>query len=72
MQWCVKMDEDFEMYRSERKTFFCPNKLWEEIRLKTKDKSSISQYIKKAIVEKMIKDNPERNEYYEELLIVSG
>jgi len=46
-------EESYEMERSERKSFFCPNKLWEEIRLKTKDKTSISQYIKQAVEEKM-------------------
>ncbi len=64
------MDESFEEYRSERKSFFCPNKLWEEVRSKTKDKTSISHYIKRAIIEKMKKDDPQRSEYYEGLLII--
>ena len=53
-------EESYEMERSERKSFFCPNKLWEEIRLKTKDKTSISQYIKQAVEEKMERENSER------------
>jgi hypothetical protein len=65
------MDESFEEYRSERKSFFCPNKLWEEVRSKTKDKISISQYIKQAIIEKMKKDDSQRSEYYDSLLVVS-
>lgn len=46
-------EESFEEERSERKSVFFPNKLWEEIRLKTKDTTSISQYIKQAVIEKM-------------------
>ena len=47
------MEESFEMERSERKSLFFPNKLWEEIRLEAKGKMSISQYIKQAVIEKM-------------------
>jgi hypothetical protein len=65
------MDESFEEYRSERKSLFCSNKLWEEIRSKTKDKTSISQYIKQAIIEKMKKEDPKRSEYYDDLLVTT-
>ena len=63
------MDEGFELLRRERRIFFCPNKLWYELKKQTKDCVSISQYIKMAVVEKMKRENPEGDKYYEELLI---
>jgi len=64
------MDETFEMLRSERRSFFCPNKLWKEIKVQTEDCISITTYIKLAILEKMVRDYPEREEYFKELLIL--
>lgn len=57
------MDETYEMLRGERRSFFCPNTLWKKLKEQTKDCYSISQYIRIAIEEKMIKDNPEKNKY---------
>jgi hypothetical protein len=51
------MEDSFEMLRSERRSFFCPNKLWEELLRKTKDCMSVSQYIRMAIEEKMKKED---------------
>ena len=51
------MELDFEMQRSERRSFFCPNTLWTEVLKKTKDKISISTYIRQAIEEKMEREN---------------
>lgn len=62
------MDEDFEMLRGERRSFFCPNKLWKDLQLKTKDCISISLFIRQAILEKLIKDEPEKKEYFESLM----
>jgi len=59
--------ESFEMLRSERRSFFCPNKLWKELKKKTDDCISVSTFIKQAIVEKLIKEEPEKKEYYESL-----
>ena len=61
--------ESFEMLRSERRSFFCPNKLWKELKKKTDDCISISTFIKQAIVEKLIKEEPEKEEYYKPLLL---
>lgn len=63
------MDDSFEMMRGERRSFFCSNKLWKELEVKTNDCISISQYIRMAIIEKMIRDEPEREEYYRDLLV---
>ena len=62
------MEAEFEMLRGERRSFFCPNKLWKEILSRTKDCISVSTYIKQAILEKMIKDEPEKKVYFENLL----
>lgn len=61
--------ESFEMLRSERRSFFCPNKLWKELKKKTDDCISISTFIKQAIVEKLIKEEPEKEGYYKPLLL---
>jgi len=52
------------MLRSERRSFFCPNKLWKELKKKTDDCISVSTFIKQAIIEKLIKEEPEKNDYY--------
>jgi hypothetical protein len=61
--------ESFEMLRSERRSFFCPNKLWKELKKKTDDCISVSTFIKQAIVEKLIKEEPEKKDYFEALLL---
>ena len=63
------MEADYEMLRGERRSFFCPNKLWQEILKQADDCISVSQYLKMAVVEKMIKDEPEREEYFKSLLL---
>jgi hypothetical protein len=54
------MEESFEMERSERKSLFFPNALWVDIRMRTKDKMSISKYIKEAVIEKMKREDSEK------------
>ena len=61
--------ESFEMLRSERRSFFCPNKLWKELKSKTDDCISVSTFIKQALVEKLIKEEPEKKEYFGALLL---
>jgi len=56
MSGFAKMDEDYEMKRGERRSFFCPNTLWDELQKKTNGCISISQYIRMAILEKMERD----------------
>jgi len=62
------MEDSFEMLRGERRSFFCPNKLWAELKTQTDDCMSISTYIKQAILEKMIKNEPDKKEFFEGLL----
>ena len=64
----IKMELEFEMLRTERRSFFCTNKLWKEIQKKTQDKISASTYIKQAIIEKMIREDPKSEIYIRELL----
>jgi hypothetical protein len=63
--------ESFEMLRSERRSFFCPNKLWKELKKKTDDCISVSTFIKQAIIEKLIREEPEKKDYFESLLFAS-
>lgn len=53
----IKMETEYEERRGERRSFFCPNKLWKELQKKTKDNMSISTYIKQAIEEKMERED---------------
>lgn len=62
------MEEGFEMLRGERRSFFCPNKLWAELKKQTNDCISISQYVKMAVIEKMKRDNKEMDDYFDGLL----
>ena len=59
---------DFEDCRSERRSFFCPNKLWKELKKQTKGCVSISSYVREAILEKMVKEKSEKKEYFEDLI----
>ena len=65
------MDETFEMLRGETRTFYCPNKLWNELRKQTNGCIPISAYIQQAIIEKMIKKEPKNKEYFLSLLVVN-
>jgi hypothetical protein len=67
MRRSVKMDDSFENERGERRSFFCSNILWKEIKAKTQNCYPISQYIRLAIFEKMIRDEPEKMEYFRDL-----
>ncbi len=60
---------EFEMLRGERRSFFCPNKLWTELRKQTDDCVSVSTYMRQAIIEKMIREEPEKEEYFSNLLL---
>ena len=68
MKRCAKMDESFEMRMGERRSFFCPNKLWAEMRLKINDCISVSTYIRQDILEKLIKEEPLKKDYFEDLM----
>jgi hypothetical protein len=62
------MELDFESKKSVTRTFYCSNKLWKALHKKTADCISVSTFIKQAIIEKMIKEDPDGKEYYEELV----
>ncbi len=62
------METEYEIQRGESRGFFCPNKLWKEIKKQTNDYISISQYIRMAILEKMKRDDPKRKDYFEDLV----
>lgn len=62
------MDEIFEMRRGERRSFFCPNKLWKEILKQVGDEISVSSYIRAAIIEKMMRENPKLEQIIEKLI----
>jgi len=64
----VGTSEGFDLLRGERRSFFCPNKLWEELLKQTYGVYSVSEFIKQAIVEKMSKEEPEKEEFFKELL----
>ena len=52
------MTTEFEENRGERRSFYCSNKLWNEIKKQKKDCYSYSQFIRTAIDEKL---NENRN-----------
>ena len=58
------MEQEFELINGNNRNFYCSAKLWQELKKKTKDKTSISSYIKRAIIEKMIKEDEKNKEYY--------
>jgi len=53
------MRTEFEEKRGERRSFYCPNKLWEAMKLATNDCYSISEFIKQAIKEKLEREGYE-------------
>lgn len=54
------MELEFEIQRSERRSFFCSNQLWQQMQKKTGNNTSISTYIKQAIKEKMSNEEKKR------------
>jgi hypothetical protein len=66
----ARTSEGYDLLRGERRSFFCPNKLWEELLKQNYGIHSVSEFIKQAIVEKMTKDEPEKEEYFKELLFL--
>lgn len=62
------MDDDFEILRGERRSFFCSNRLWKELLNHLKDCMPVSSYIRQAILEKMIRDEPKKEDYFREML----
>ncbi len=62
------MNEDFSELRGERRSFFCPNKLWNRLLEETADCISVSSYIKIAIVEKIVRENPDLENELDKLI----
>ena len=48
---------EYKEIRGERRSFYCPNKLWDKIKEECKDCYSVSWFICKAVEEKLEKDN---------------
>lgn len=63
----IKMPKEYEYNRTERRSFGCTNKLWKELEKETNQIISISEFIKSAITEKLIRLNPKKKDYYESL-----
>ena len=51
------METDYEQSRGERRSFYCSNSLWNEIKEACKDKCSISEFMKEGVKEKLKKNN---------------
>jgi len=47
------MATEFEENRCERRSFYCPNKLWQAMQEATNDCYSVSEFIKQSIKEKL-------------------
>ncbi|MDD3175926.1 MAG: hypothetical protein PHU51_05605 [Candidatus Nanoarchaeia archaeon] len=62
------MNEDFSELRRERRSFFCHNKMWEELKKKAKEDFPISSFIRQAIFEKLVREEPEKRDYFEEMI----
>lgn len=52
----VEIEGGFDMLRGERRSFFCPNKLWKELLERTNGICSVSEYIRQAVIEKIEKN----------------
>ncbi len=63
------MVDDYEMMRIERRSFACQNKLWREILVRSRDSVSASTYIREALVEKMIREEPKKEDHFRSLLV---
>lgn len=59
--------EDYDKLRGERRCFFCHNDMWKAILEETYGIMSVSGFIKQAVMEKLIKENPQKKEYYKEI-----
>jgi len=49
------VETEYEQNRGERRSFYCPNSLWNEIKEACKDKCSVSEFVKEAVKEKLVK-----------------
>ncbi|MCF7860912.1 hypothetical protein K9M79_01610 [Candidatus Woesearchaeota archaeon] len=63
------MSDNYEDLRGERRSFHCPNKLWKELNKKCGEVMPASTYIRLAILEKLIRDEPEKEEYFRDLIM---
>ena len=51
------MGTDYEQSRGGRRSFYCSNFLWNELKEVCKDKCSISEFMKEGVKEKLKKNN---------------
>jgi len=64
------MELEFESSKCVNRNFYCSNRLWSEMKQKTKGIISLSTYIKHAVIEKMTREDPKNKEYYESLFFL--
>lgn len=57
-----------ELNRNESKSIVMPVELWNELVKITDDCMSVSEFVRQAIFEKLVKDYPKKKEYYEEII----
>ncbi|MFH1972674.1 MAG: hypothetical protein ABIJ18_04315 [archaeon] len=61
-------ETEYEIMRSERRSFSCPNKLWKEMKKQTGNCFSMSSYVRMAIIEKLKRDNPGKDVHFDGLV----
>ena len=61
------METEWALRRGYRRSFFCPELLWKEMKKETKNCYSVSQYIRFAVIEKLKREHPEKIKYFDEL-----
>jgi hypothetical protein len=65
----VEIPDGFDMLRGERRSIFLSNKLWDELLKMNHGICPVSEFIRQAILEKMAKEEPDREDYYKEMVI---
>ena len=58
------------MSRMERRSVFLPNRLWDELLKVNYGICPVSEFIRRAIIEKLIRDDPKKEDYYKELIMI--
>ena len=57
----------FASMRGERRSFFCSNKLWWELEKTKETHKSISKFVREAVLEKLSRENKEKEDFYKTL-----
>ena len=62
----VKSLDGFDMLRGERRSVFLSNELWDELLKHNHGICPVSEFIRQAIIEKLIRDDPSKESYFED------